>query len=453
MGRDDRSWEALESCFSMTQPSEEQLEQVRGATARLLPSLDLETVRESQVVEMVEGQVGFLVRDDPVLRGELQTAIDSFLLEGAPAPAARPASSKRKRPSASLKDFVVDDDASDEDYAAGDDEEDDEWDEDEDDEGDGEADGASRRTKTASKRPAAAAKSTKTNGGSGGGRWNKEEWSAAREKWSEPPPPSSATDASATATGAPGALSDDKLALALTLNPAGSTAKDLASVLGASKSDVNKALYRMHAAGKAIKSEGSEGAPRWTAAAGRGVAPAAAAPKVEGTAEPTVNRALGAATATETVAPTGSADARAVEGQICALSRARRCVVSEYRGKKMVSLREYYEKDGAWLPGKKGISLWYEQWSVLRSHVASTDAKIAEREAKGGAGDDDVVAELSANRRLTVGTFRGGVTVGVREFYQKDGTWLPGKKGISLSKEQWAEVRAHADAIERAMTA
>ena len=198
-----------------------------------------------------------------------------------------------------------------------------------------------------------------------------------------PPPPSSATDASATATGAPGALSDDKLALALTLNPAGSTAKDLASVLGASKSDVNKALYRMRAAGRAIKSEGGEGAPRWTAAAGRGVAPAAAAPKVEGTAEPTVNRALGAATATETVAPTGSADARAVEGQICALSRARRCVVSEYRGKKMVSLREYYEKDGAWLPGKKGISLWYEQWSVLRSHVASTDAKIAEREAKG----------------------------------------------------------------------
>ena len=70
----------------MTQPSEEQLEQVRGATARLLPSLDLETVRESQVVEMVEGQVGFLVRDDPVLRGELQTAIDSFLLEVPPPP-------------------------------------------------------------------------------------------------------------------------------------------------------------------------------------------------------------------------------------------------------------------------------------------------------------------------------------------------------------------------------
>ena len=444
----------------MTQPSEEQLELVRGATARLLPSLDLETVRESQVVEMVEGQVGFLVRDDPVLRGEVQTAIDTFLLEGAPAPAARPAASKRKRPSASLKDFVVDDDASDEDYAEGDDEEDDEWDEDDDDEDERDDDDASRRTKPPSKRPAVAAKSTKTNGGSGGGRWNKEEWSAAREKWSEPPPPSSATDASATATGAPGALSDDKLALALTLNPAGSTAKDLASILGASKSDVNKALYGMQAAGKAIKSEGGGGAPRWTAAAGGGVAAAAAAPKVEAKAEPTVGQPPAAATATGAgpraatatgAGPTGSAGA--VEGQICALSRARRCVVSEYRGKKMVSLREYYEKDGAWLPGKKGISLWYEQWSVLRSHAASTDAKIAEREASGGAGEDVVVAELPGNRRLTVGTFRGAVTVGVREFYQKDGTWLPGKKGISLSKEQWAEVRKHADAIERAMTA
>lgn len=448
----------------MTQPSEEQLELVRGATARLLPSLDLETVRESQVVEMVEGQVGFLVRDDPVLRGEVQTAIDTFLLEGAPAPAARPAASKRKRPSASLKDFVVDDDASDDDYAEGDDEEDDEWDEDDDDDVEREDDDASRRTKPPSKRPAVAAKSTKTNGGSGGGRWNKEEWSAAREKWSEPPPPSSATGASATAsgsaTGAPGRLSDDKLALALTLNPAGSTAKDLASILGASKSDVNKALYRMQAAGKAIKSEGGEGAPRWTAAAGGGVAAVNAAPKVEAKAEPTVGPPPAATTATGAgpraatstgAGPGGSAGA--VEGQICALSRARRCVVSEYRGKKMVSLREYYEKDGAWLPGKKGISLWYEQWSVLRLHAASTDAKIAEREASGGAGEDVVVAELPGNRRLTVGTFRGAVTVGVREFYQKDGTWLPGKKGISLSKEQWAEVRKHADAIERAMTA
>ena len=42
-----------------------------------------------------------------------------------------------------------------------------------------------------------------------------------------------------------------------------------------------------------------------------------------------------------------------MEGQVCELSRTRRCTVSDYRGKKYVGLREYYEKDGAWLPGKK----------------------------------------------------------------------------------------------------
>jgi hypothetical protein len=35
------------------------------------------------------------------------------------------------------------------------------------------------------------------------------------------------------------------------------------------------------------------------------------------------------------------------------LSKARRVVISEFKGKKMVNIREYYEKDGKSLPGKK----------------------------------------------------------------------------------------------------
>ena len=39
------------------------------------------------------------------------------------------------------------------------------------------------------------------------------------------------------------------------------------------------------------------------------------------------------------------------------ISKLRRVTVSEFRGKPMVNVREYYEKDGQELPGKK-VSGW-----------------------------------------------------------------------------------------------
>jgi hypothetical protein len=35
------------------------------------------------------------------------------------------------------------------------------------------------------------------------------------------------------------------------------------------------------------------------------------------------------------------------------ISKARRVTISEFKGKTMVGIREYYEKDSQWLPGKK----------------------------------------------------------------------------------------------------
>ncbi|CAJ2641474.1 unnamed protein product [Trifolium pratense] len=49
---------------------------------------------------------------------------------------------------------------------------------------------------------------------------------------------------------------------------------------------------------------------------------------------------------------------------------------------------------------------------------------------------DIFVAELSKNRKVSVRIWQGKVWVDIREFYDKDGKQCPGKKGISLSKEQ-----------------
>ncbi|CAL1533781.1 unnamed protein product [Lymnaea stagnalis] len=55
------------------------------------------------------------------------------------------------------------------------------------------------------------------------------------------------------------------------------------------------------------------------------------------------------------------------------IGKMRYATVSEFRGKAMVSIREYYEKDGDLRPGKKGISLSVEQWDALKDKVSEID--------------------------------------------------------------------------------
>lgn len=59
--------------------------------------------------------------------------------------------------------------------------------------------------------------------------------------------------------------------------------------------------------------------------------------------------------------------------------------------------------------------------------------------------------ELGKNRRVSVSTFKGKVLVDIREMYDKGGVMAPGKKGISLSTEQWKMLLEHADAINDAI--
>ncbi|KAM7275716.1 hypothetical protein ACFE04_017582 [Oxalis oulophora] len=67
--------------------------------------------------------------------------------------------------------------------------------------------------------------------------------------------------------------------------------------------------------------------------------------------------------------------------------------------------------------------------------------------------DDDnlVVCEISKNRRVSVRNWQGKVWIDIRECYQKDGNTLPGKKGISISVDQWNILRDHAPEIHNAL--
>lgn len=77
--------------------------------------------------------------------------------------------------------------------------------------------------------------------------------------------------------------------------------------------------------------------------------------------------------------------------------------------------------------------------------------KIVKKDSGDESDDDIVVCEISKNRRVSVRNWQGKVVVDIREFYVKDGKQLPGRKGISLTMDQWNVLRDHVDEIDKAV--
>ncbi|KAK3165212.1 hypothetical protein QOZ80_1AG0030330 [Eleusine coracana subsp. coracana] len=61
---------------------------------------------------------------------------------------------------------------------------------------------------------------------------------------------------------------------------------------------------------------------------------------------------------------------------LCRLSTKRRVTLSEFRGRTLVSIREFYLKDGKEVPSAKGISLTVEQWEAFRNAVPAIEDAI-----------------------------------------------------------------------------
>ncbi|CAA6665745.1 unnamed protein product [Spirodela intermedia] len=67
---------------------------------------------------------------------------------------------------------------------------------------------------------------------------------------------------------------------------------------------------------------------------------------------------------------------------VCRLSSKRKVTIQDFRGRTLVSIREFYDKGGKELPSNKGISLTVDQWASFRDAVPSIETAIKKLESR-----------------------------------------------------------------------
>ncbi|TEB38387.1 PC4-domain-containing protein [Coprinellus micaceus] len=113
----------------------------------------------------------------------------------------------------------------------------------------------------------------------------------------------------------------------------------------------------------------------------------------------------------------------------------------------------YMELNAYQKPTKKQLDS--ESESASESGSESEDegpiAKKAKRERAckfSRARKGDKYVDLGKKKRATVRSFKETLLLDIREFYDQGGEEKPGKKGISLTLEQWKELKAAANTID-----
>uniref|UniRef100_A0A3Q1EKI2 Activated RNA polymerase II transcriptional coactivator p15 n=1 Tax=Acanthochromis polyacanthus TaxID=80966 RepID=A0A3Q1EKI2_9TELE len=72
--------------------------------------------------------------------------------------------------------------------------------------------------------------------------------------------------------------------------------------------------------------------------------------------------------------------------------------------------------------------------------------------SKGSSNGDDNMFQIGKMRYVSVRDFKGKVLIDIREYWMnQDGEMKPGKKGISLSPEQWNQLKDQMSEIDGAI--
>ncbi|KOS20301.1 putative RNA polymerase II transcriptional coactivator [Escovopsis weberi] len=89
--------------------------------------------------------------------------------------------------------------------------------------------------------------------------------------------------------------------------------------------------------------------------------------------------------------------------------------------------------------------------NAIQAAAVKKSKSIVNATAAGRDDDGNPYWELSHKRRVAVSQFKKMCFVNIREYYDKDGKMLPGRKGISLSVEQYIALLKAAPAITAAL--
>ena len=116
------------------------------------------------------------------------------------------------------------------------------------------------------------------------------------------------------------------------------------------------------------------------------------------------------------------------------------------------------EEEPDYSPGDKSKDKKKEKKLINKKRKNEKDKEDEEdKEDEKNKNEDIIVGEkevkfiLDDKKRVTVHKFKGQIKVDIREFYDDHGEMKPGKKGISLSIDNWNKLKGFIDDIEESI--